>query len=89
MDAGKEIIFLLLQDPVVIGDPRGDKFRNTSFYYFFGQLGIFELVADGHALPGPDQFREVGIESMMGETRQVHIGSGPVGPFGQDYSKDF
>ena len=36
-----------------------------------GELGIRQLVADGHPLSRPDQFGKVGVQGMVGEPRHL------------------
>ena len=41
----------------------------------FGLLGVFELVADGHALPGPHEFGQIRVQRVVREAGQRRFGS--------------
>ena len=88
MNAGKEVILLLLKDLVIVGNPGGNKFGNTAFDNGFGQFRIFQLVADGHPQTCLDQSWEVQVERMVRKTGQFDIGCGAVGPPGQHDAQD-
>ena len=45
-------------------------------FYDFATLygfGILELLADGHAFACPHQAGEVGVEGVVGESRECHM----------------
>ncbi len=43
------------------------------------QFGILQLLADGHALTRPHQLRKVGVDSMVGKSRQFDVRRRSVG----------
>ena len=47
---------------LVIGNTGCDQLRDTALHDFLGELRVFELIADGHAVSGAHQFRQIGIE---------------------------
>ena len=61
----KEIVLLVVQDVVGHGDTRRHKFRDASFDKFLSKLRVLKLVADGHTLARPDEFRQIGVEGMI------------------------
>lgn len=79
IDRGDKIVLLVGQDIVTQHDTRGNQFDDTALDKPLYQLGVFQLLADSHALAGPHQFREVGVDGMVGESRQLDIRRGTVG----------
>lgn len=48
-------------------------------------LGILQLLTYRHALPGPDELGQVGVEGMMRESRKLDAPGPAVASFGQCY----
>ena len=67
MNGSKEVVLLIGKYIVAHGHTRGDKFRNTPFHQFLRELGVFQLVADGHSFTGTDQLWQIGVKRMMRE----------------------
>ncbi len=61
MYSTQEVVLTRIQDIVIKRYPGCDQFRNPAFYDGLGELGVFELVANGHPLACPHQFGEVGV----------------------------
>ena len=68
MDGGKEVVFFMIEDIVIDRDAGSNQFGNAAFHQFFRELRIFQLVADGYALTGTYQFRQITVQCMMRET---------------------
>ena len=68
MHSSQEVVLLIVQHIVGEGHTWCHQFRDASLDEFLGELGVFKLVADGHTLTSPDEFWQIGIEGVMGET---------------------
>ena len=69
--SGQEVIFLVVQHVVAHRHAWRDEFRDAALDEFLCQLRVFQLVADGHTPPCADEFRQVGVEGVMGESRHL------------------
>ena len=67
MDSSQKVVLFIVQHIVGEGHTWCHQFRDASLHKFLGELGVFELVADGHTLTSPDEFWQIGIEGVMGE----------------------
>ncbi|OIQ77513.1 hypothetical protein GALL_407910 [mine drainage metagenome] len=56
MQRGEVIVTFLMKDIVVDSYTRRNQFSYPALYNGFGGFRVFQLVADGYALPGPYQF---------------------------------
>lgn len=83
VDTGQEIIAVMLQHFIVSGDTRRYQFSYAAFHDAFGKFGIFELIADGHAVTCFHQFMEIGVQGMMGEACQFGGSGIAIIPFGK------
>jgi len=68
---GEEVILAMVEDVVADGDAGGDEFGDAALDEFLCQLGVFELFADGDAFAGADEFWQIGVECVMGESRRA------------------
>ena len=59
------------------------------FTSFFGEFGVFELLADSDTLSGADKFRQIGVESMVRKTGKLDILRRTVGAAGEGYAQYF
>ena len=71
VDSTEEIVLLVVEHRVLHSHTRGDQLRDASLHQFLGELGVFQLVADGHAPACTDELGQIGVEGMMGETRHL------------------
>ena len=71
MHSAKKIVFFVVQHVVRQRHTRRHQFRDATLHEFLRQLGVFQLVADGHTLACTDEFRQIGIECMMGKARHL------------------
>ncbi len=58
-------MLFLLKQLVTERDAGRNQLRDTSLYYFLGQLRIFKLVADSDFMTGPYKPRKINIQRMM------------------------
>ena len=63
----QEVVLAVVQHVVVDADTRRHKLGNATLHQLLGQLGVFQLVTDGHALAGSDKLRQISVEGMMGK----------------------
>ena len=68
MDCCQEVVLLIVQHRILHSHTRRHQFCDASFDQFFGQLRIFQLVADGHTLASTDELRQIRIQRMMGKS---------------------
>ena len=73
MDSREEVVFAVVEDVVVHCHSRRDKLYYTALYKFLGLFGVFELLADGHAFAGADEFGEIGVEGVVGKSGEFDI----------------
>ena len=71
MHSREEVVLLVVQHRILHGHTRRHQFRNTSLDKLLRQLGIFQLVADGHTLASTNQLWQVGVEGVMGKTSHL------------------
>ena len=76
-------VFLVGQKVVAQNDARRNQLDDAPLDESFHQLGVFQLFADRHALPGPHQLGQVGVDGVVGESRQLDEGRRPVGAAGE------
>ena len=80
---------MLALEDIVRGDhARGDDLGDTTLDQLIGQLRILELIADSHPLARPHQLRQVSVERMMGEPRQLDMLRRSVGTLGERDAED-
>ena len=68
MHRGEEVVLLVVENIVAHGNARSYQFGDTSLYQFLGEFRVFQLVAYSHSLTGPDEFGEISVEGMEGES---------------------
>ena len=84
MHAGQEVVLLIVQHVVREGHTRGHQLCDTSLHQFLRQLGVFQLVADGHAFASTNQLRQIGVKRMMGKASHlVALAPCPIVTMGQ------
>ena len=57
MYGSQKIILPVIQYIIIDGNTGSYQFRNAPFHQFLGHLRVFQLVTDGHTLPGTYQLR--------------------------------
>ena len=62
-----------LQDVVSHDDARSDEFGDAALDQFLGKFRVLKLVADGDAVTGTDETREIGVERVVGETCHLRV----------------
>ena len=73
VDGAKEIVLFCLQDVVSHDDARSNEFGDAALDQFLGKFRVLELVADGDAMTGADETREIGVERVVGETCHLRV----------------
>ena len=68
MNSCQEVVFAVVQHRIAHCYARRNQFGDAPLDEFLRQLGIFQLVADGHSAPGPHQLGQIGVEGMIGES---------------------
>ena len=71
VEGGEKVVFLAGKHVIAQGHTRRDQLGDASLHEFLGEFGVFELVADGNAVTGPNELGQVGVECMMGEARHL------------------
>ena len=84
MDGGKKVVLLVVEHVVSHGHARRHEFGNAALHHLVHLrkallaldggplfLRILQLVADGHTLSSADEFRQIGVEGMVGKTRHL------------------
>ena len=72
MHGSEKIVLLVIEHIIRHGHPRSHQFGDAPFHQFLGQLRVFQLVADGHPSPRPDEFGQIGVDGMVGKS--CHFG---------------
>ena len=85
----QEVVLAVVQHVVVDADTGRHQLRDAALHQFLGQLGVFQLVADGHALARADQFGQVRVERMIGKSGHLDGLLLAVGTLGQRDAQDF
>ena len=68
MHGGQEVVLPGLQYRLALHNTGRHQFGDASLDQFLRQLGVFQLIADGHTLAGTHQLRQVGVERMVRES---------------------
>ena len=79
VDRSEEGVFLVGQDIVAQHDARSHQFDHAALDESLHQLGVLQLLADGHTLARPHQLRQVGVDGMVGKSRQFDVRRRSVG----------
>ena len=67
----EEVVLLVVQHVVREGHAGGHQLGDAALHKLLRQFRVLQLVANGHTLSGADEFRQVCIESMVGESRHL------------------
>lgn len=81
-------IFLVDEYVVAQHHAGSDQFDDSPLHDSLDELGILELLAHGHPFPCPDEFRQIGIQRMVGKTGQLHIAGRSVRPAGKSNTQN-
>ena len=73
MDGGQEVVFGRGEHIVVEAHAGGHQLGDAALDELLGELGVFELLAYGHALAGAHQSRQVCVEGVVGETCEFYV----------------
>ena len=79
IDRRDEVVLLVGQDVVAQHDARSHQFDHAALDESLHQLGVLQLLADGHTLARPHQLRQVGVDGMVGKSRQFDVRRRSVG----------
>ena len=74
MHGSQEIVLLLFKNVVIVCDSWRNQLHYPTLHQFLGQFGVFKLLTHRYFQTSTDQFRQIGVEGMMRETRQLHVG---------------
>ena len=88
VEAAEEVVLLHLQRRVGVGDARRHQLGDAAFHEALHGLGVFQLLADGHAQPCPHKPREVLVDGMVGNACQVGVSATPAGLARQRQTED-
>ena len=85
VDSGQEVVLFVVEHVVAHGHSWGHQLGDAPLHHavFLGQpflslqlqaflLGVFQLVADGHALARPDKFGQIGVKGMVGKAGHLN-----------------
>lgn len=79
VDRAEVGVLLVGEDVVTQDDARGHQLDDAALDEPLDELRVLELLADGHALTRTHQLGQVGVDGMIGESRQLDEGGGAVG----------
>ena len=79
-DRGDVVVLLVGQDVVSHDNAGRYEFDHTALDKFLDELRVLQLFADRHTFTGPHQFRQIGVDGMVGKSSQLDIRGGAVGP---------
>ena len=65
VDSRKEVVLLVVKHIVAHGHTWSYQFCYATLNKFFGEFGVFQLVADGHTFASTNQLGQIGIKSVM------------------------
>ena len=88
MDGGDEVVCFAFEHVVVHDQTGGDELGHPAFDQSLGLLRVFQLIAHGHLQARLDKFGEVGVETVVGKSGELHLGGAAVAPFGQHDVQD-
>ena len=69
VDGTEEVVLFVVQHVVAQRHTRRHQFGDASLDEFLRQFGVFQLVADSHALACSDELWQIGIQGMVGKSR--------------------
>ena len=88
MHRPEEIVLAIVEHIAVDGHARSHQFGNSALHELLRQLGVLQLLADGHTLSGTHQLRKVGVQGVVRESRHLDCLCGTVGAFGKGYAEN-
>ena len=89
MDGGEEVVFASRKHIVVERHAGSDQLGYAALDEFFGQLGVFELLAYGHTFTGPYELGQVAVEGMVRKSGKFYVLCRAVGTPGEGNAEDF
>ncbi len=89
VESREEVVFAMVKQSVVDRYSGGDQFGDAALDKLLCGLRIFQLLAYGHPLAGPDEFRQIGVKSVVRKSGKLHILGRPVGPSRKGYAENF
>ena len=69
--SAEKVILLVVQHVVRQRHARRHQLGDAALHEFLRQLGVLQLVADGHALAGTYQLRQIRVQCVVGESRHL------------------
>ena len=88
MDGTQEVVVLGGEDVIVQGNSGSHQFGDATLYNAFGLFGVFQLIADGHALSRFHQFGQIGVQGVVRKPGQFGLVPAIV-PVGKDNAQNF
>ena len=73
MHGCQKVIGPMVQQFIAGSQPRGDQLGDPSFHDFLVFRRFFQLVANRHPMPCPDQSGQIGIKCMMRKPCKLHV----------------
>ena len=71
IQTAEEIVLPVFQKAVIERNAWRNQFCDPSLYQLFGQLRIFQLLANGHLAPGTDQLVQISFQRVVRESSQL------------------
>ena len=86
---GQEVVFLVVKHVVGHGHPGRHQFGDAPLHELLCELRVFQLVAYCHALAGPYQLGQVGVEGVVRKSGHLCLRPSPcpVAPPGERYAE--
>ena len=89
-EAGEPVVLLAFEHRFAEGYAGGEDFRDPPLHKLgLGELGVFELVADGYLIAGADELGKVGVYGVVREPGHLGIALFAVGAAREHDSQDF
>ena len=73
MYGSEEVVLLIVEHVLIDRHARCHQLRDATLDELLRHLGVFQLVADGHAASCTYQFRQIGVERMVRETSHLEL----------------
>ena len=61
----QKVVLLVVQHRITHRHTWRHQFGDTTLHELLRQLGVFQLVTDGHTLAGPDELWQIGVQRMV------------------------
>ena len=83
IEGAQPVVFGGVEQRFVVVHAGGHQLGDAALDQFFGEFGVFQLVADGHFVAGSDHFWQINVYGVVRNPREIRVIAGTGGLAGQ------